>query len=138
MWICKKTCQKCGQWKRFMNVFKSMGKNCSWKSKHRIKVKKDYIIAVSPIRFFSDLKLWQVTLSLYDKSSSFESSKLYLFTFNLKNSIAIILISVRTSWKVPICYINGNLMIPNRSPLYVALHGIPSKLKVQRSRFYYW
>ena len=53
------------------------------------------------------------------KSSSFESPKPYPLTFYLKNSIAALLISVRTCWKVPIYYINVFLVILIWAVLYL-------------------
>ena len=46
--------------------------------------------------------LWAMIM----KSSSFESLKLYSLTLYLKNSIAVLLTSVRKCWKVQIYYIN--------------------------------
>ena len=57
------------------------------------------------------------TWAMVMKSSSFESPKPYLFALNLKNSIAALLKSVRTSWKVPTYYTNGVLMILNSTAL---------------------
>ena len=51
------------------------------------------------------------------KSGSFESPKSYLLALNLKNSIVPLLTSVRTSWKVPIYYINRALLILKWKPL---------------------
>ena len=53
------------------------------------------------------------------KSSSIESPKPYLLTLYLKNSIAVLVTSVWTCWNVPIYYINGVLMILNRTALYL-------------------
>ena len=54
------------------------------------------------------------------KSNSFESPKLYLLTHNLKYSIIPLLMSISMSWKVPIYYIKGVLMILNHTPLYLS------------------
>ena len=53
------------------------------------------------------------------KISSFESPKLYLLTLNSNNSKAVLLTIVRTSWKLPIYYINRVLMILNRTTQYL-------------------
>ena len=53
------------------------------------------------------------------KSSLFESHKPCILAHNSKNSIIPLLTAFRTSWKVPIYYIKGNLMILNLTPKYV-------------------
>ena len=51
---------------------------------------------------------------------SFESPKSYLFRHYLRDSNLVLLRYVMLSWKVPIYYINGALMIINCLPLYKA------------------
>ena len=55
------------------------------------------------------------------KSSSFESPKLYSSTLNSKKSIAALLTTVRTCWKLPIYYINVVLVIRIWTALYEIL-----------------
>ena len=70
--------------------------------------------------------LWAIMMN----SSSFESPKSYLFGHYLKNSSLVLLRYVILSWKVPIYYINGALMILNRPPLYILSNIICSFVRV--------